>query len=92
MTVTRAQIEALYQENLQRPGDDGGIEYYVDQGARGVTLAEIDRMMESSPEYLVKRGNATGTAPIAATAARWLPLLLIGGVVLFVVMRKRKKG
>lgn len=51
MTVTTEQIEALYQANLDRASDPGGLSYYASLATGGVTLSEIDTMMRGSAEY-----------------------------------------
>lgn len=51
MAATPEQIEALYQANLNRGSDPGGLSYYLNLAANGVTLSEIDTMQRGSTEY-----------------------------------------
>lgn len=75
MAVTQAQIEALYRENLNRGSDAGGLAFYLDMASRGVTLAEIDRLMEASPEAKTISSPApvTPSAPAPAPAPTSAP-------------------
>lgn len=49
--ATIDQLNALYQSNLNRPGDADGLGYYANLLTSGVTLSEIDTMMKGSSEY-----------------------------------------
>ena len=64
MTVTTEQIEALYQANLERASDPGGLSYYAALATSGVTLSEIDTMIRGSAEYArVQADDAPPPAP-----------------------------
>lgn len=51
MSAIFDQINSLYQANLNRPGEAGGLDYYANLVTSGVTLSEIDTMMKGSSEY-----------------------------------------
>lgn len=83
------KVRALYLENLNRPGEAEGVDYYTKLVTSGVTLAEVDQMMEASPEYAASHGG-TGTGILAGNGRLWL---LAGalGLVVFIVVRRAKK-
>lgn len=64
MSITTAQIEALYQANLGRSSDADGLAYYSNLATNGVTLSEIDTMFRGSSEFA--RVNAPAPAPAPA--------------------------
>lgn len=85
----QAGIRSLYQQNLGRDADTQGLEYYTAKALNGVTLDQIDTMMEASPEYAALNG-VTGGGPLAGNGRLWL----IGGAVLLLVVivaRRAKK-
>lgn len=83
------QVQNLYAENLKRAGEPEGVAYYTSLVTNGVTLAEVDRMMEASPEFAALNGG-TGGGVLAGNGRTWL-LLGVGGLVLFLVIRRMKK-
>ncbi len=52
-------IDGLYQNVLDRPGDAGGIEYWLGRRAQGMSVARLLIAFADSPENLVN----TGTMP-----------------------------
>lgn len=87
------KVQDLYAENLKRAGEAEGVDYYTKLVTNGVTLAEVDRMMEASPEYAALNGGSgtgTGTGFLANNGRT---LLLVGavGLVVFIVIRRAKK-
>lgn len=81
-----SKVRALYLENLNRPGEAEGVAYYTTLLTNGVTLDQVDSMMEASPEYATLHG---GPAAGASNARLWL----LGGVavVLIVIVARRAK-
>lgn len=86
------KVNALYLENLNRPGEPEGIAYYTTLVTNGVTLDAVDHMMESSPEYVTLHGGTTAgvTAAAAGNGRAWL-LAGVLGLVVFIVIRRAKK-
>lgn len=83
-----AQVQALYQENLKRAGEPEGVAYYTTLVTNGVTLAEVDQMMEASPEFAALNGG-TGIG-VSSNARLWVIAGALGLLVWIVVRRSKK--
>jgi hypothetical protein len=59
------QVTALYQSLLQRAPDAGGLSFWTDRMAEGVSISDIANSIKSSQEYLnlIASGAGSGTTP-----------------------------
>lgn len=82
------KVRDLYRENLNRDGEADGVSYYTALVTNGVTLSDVDHMMEASPEYATLHGGASP----GVLGGNGRALLLVGalGLVVWLVMRRKK--
>lgn len=64
-------IDLLYRNVLNRPGDSGGVAFWLDQLANGTSRATVITAFAESPENIERTGTST---PITSTESKILRL------------------
>jgi hypothetical protein len=65
--ITRAEIEKLYLDILERPADEGGIQTYLKSG---MNAGGVRNALMASPEYATLQANKAKAQAVADAAAK----------------------